>query len=382
MSADRSRRTVALVVTLALIVAIGAALVRGSFRDEPYEPGSPRPGGSKAVVSVLEDLGTGVQTERRTAGAAADLRAGATVLVTDPSALGREQLEALRTALDEGEGHLVLLLPDFGSLAVLAPGTRPTGTLAEPTDLRADERCGDASFSARTVRAGPAQLDEDGRVLSPARLYTGPDGSRSCFRADRGAVVVRSDRVTVLGSARFLTNGGVGGADDAAVALNALHDEEVTWYLPSATDPMATTVPGPLERLPAWSGPVALWLILTALLALWALSFRLGPVVVEPLPVRVRAQELTIGRAHLWRRARARDRAARALRSATAVRLADRLGLRRQEGLDALIAALAERTGADPSSLRRLLGPEPVTHDPDLVRLARDLDRLIQETER
>lgn len=380
---DRSRRITILIVVIALAVALGAAIVRASFRDAPYEPGSPRPGGSKAVVSVLEDLGTDVTTERRTEGAAAALRRGRTVLVTDPSGLGRAQLDALRDALDAGEGRLVLLLPDFGSLSVLAPGVRPTGTLGSTRDLTADDRCGDASLAARTVVAGPIDLDEEGEARAPARLYAGGDRSRSCFRTATGAAIVRTDDVTVLGSARFLTNAGVRDGDDAAVALNALADADgLTWYLPSATDPMAVTVPGPLDRLPAASGPVAVWLGLVTLLALWALSFRLGPVVVEPLPVAVRAQELTVGRAHLWRRAGARDAAAASLRSAAAVRLAERSGVRRRESLDALIAALSPHTDEEPGALRRLLGPEPVTTDEDLVRLARDLDRLIQETDR
>ena len=381
---DRSTRIAVVVVVLALLASVAAVLAQGRFREAPYEPSSPLPAGSKALVSVLEEQGAEVGTVRRTDEAARDLRAGGTVLVTDPSALGRDQLELLRSALDAGEGRLVLLAPDFGSLSVLALGIRPTGRVAEDAPaIRADASCADASFRARTVRAGELPLDDDGEQAAPGLLYTGGSGTRSCFRTDAGAAVVRTDDVIVLGSARFITNEGLREADGPAVALNAIGTAgPVTWYLPSATDPMASDLASPLEQLPPWTGPVALWLAVCVLLALWALSWRLGPVVVEPLPVSVRSQELTVGRAHLLRRAGARDSAARSLRSAAAVRLADRLGVRRREGLDALIAAIVPHSRRDGGEIRRLLGPEPVASDAELVRLAHDLDRLEKEIDR
>lgn len=381
---DRSQRIAVLVVVLALLASVAVVLAQGRFREAPYEPSSPLPAGSKALVSVLDEQGVEIATVRRTDEAAAALRTGGTVVVTDPSSLGRDQLEALRGALDAGGGRLVLLSPDFGALAVLAPGIRPTGRVAEDAPaLAADGACGDAAFGARTVRAGELALDDEGEQTAPGLLYTGGPGSRSCFRTAGGAAVVRTDDVIVLGSARLITNEGLRDADGPAVAMNAIGTAgPVTWYLPSATDPMSSDLASPLEQLPPWTGPVALWLAVCALLALWALSWRLGPVVVEPLPVSVRSQELTVGRAHLLRRADGRDAAARSLRSAAAVRLADRLGVRRREGLDALVAALVPHARRDAGEIRRLLGPEPVASDADLVRLAHDLDRLEKEIDR
>ncbi|UYG15708.1 DUF4350 domain-containing protein [Brachybacterium huguangmaarense] len=381
---DRRSRTIAVIVVIAaLVAALGAALARGAYRDAPFEPSSPAPGGSKAVVTVLRDGGATVRTERRTAEAAAALRSGDTVLVTAPSTLDRPQLEALREALDAGDGRLVLVTPDFGGLAVLAPGVRPTGTVEdEDARLSADAECSDASFAARTVRPGPVALDADGDQVAPAIVYSGPETARGCFRTGAGASIMRSGDVTVLGSARYLTNAGVGGADNAAVALNALGDGHVVWYLPSAADPMASTQPGAFERLPDWMGPVGLWLAVCVLVLLVALMWRGGPVVVEPLPVTVRAQELTAGRARLMHRAGARESAARSLRSATAVRLASRLGIRRGESLDALVAAAAPLVGRSPAALRELLGETPVRTDEELVRLADDLDRLEKEIDR
>lgn len=380
----RSRRLTTAAVVLALLVAIIAAALRGGYRDAPFEPSSPGPGGSKALASVLEEQGVEVAEERRTAGAADALRSGGTVLVTAPDELQHAQLEALHAALGEGDGHLVLLSPGFVALTMLAPGVQPTGTLpADAAPILADARCGDADFRARAIRAGEVPLTEDGSATAPGILYRAPEDVRACFTTPAGSAVVRSGDVTILGSARLVTNAGLRDADNPAVALNALGTSgPVTWYLPSPDDPMRDHVPGLIDRLPPWLPGVALWLVVCTLLALVALSRRLGPAVIEPLPVSVAAQELTVGRAHLLRRAGARDLAARSLRSAACVRLADRLGVRRREGLDALIAALAPHVDGDTSRLRALLGPHRITTDEQLVRLAHDLDRLEKEIDR
>src|SRR5699024_4838614 len=111
------------------------------------------------------------------------------------------------------------------------------------------------------------------------------------------------DGLIVLGSADLLTNDGIGRADNSALALNLLTaDGAVSWYVPSANDPMGTASQTPLGYLPDWAGPVLLWLLLVALIVLVALGRRFGPVVVEPLPVTVRPQELVLGRAQLLQR--------------------------------------------------------------------------------
>jgi hypothetical protein len=98
--------------------------------------------------------------------------------------------------------------------------------------------------------------------------------------------------------------------------------------------------------------------------------------------VTVRAREITIGRARLWQRSHARDRAARALRAGSASRIASRLGLRREDRLDILLDALEGRTAAPRSRLHDLLGPTPVHTDEELLRLAHDLDSLEKEIDR
>lgn len=373
----RSRLLVAAVV-LALLATVLVSVLRGSYRDGPLEPDAPTPQGSRAVVRVLEDLGTEVTVHRTTADAATTLRAGGTVLVTAPGRLGGEQLELLASARAEGGGRLVLLAPDFVSASVLAPGVRPSATSDAVTALSADAGCGQAAFGARTLRVRPVE-----GVSDQDTYYSVPAGAQGCFAREGASAVVVTDGAVVIGSPGVLSNEGVREADASALALNALADPQgLGWYVPSATDPMSTIAPTVLDHLPPWAGPLALWLLLVAVVALAAVSRRHGPVVVEPLPVTVRAQELTLGRARLMHRARAHQEAARALRAATASRLAHRLGVHREARLDVLVDALAPHTRRSPEQLHRLLGPAPVADDRALVRLAHDLDRLEKEISR
>ena len=113
--------------------------------------------------------------------------------------------------------------------------------------------------------------------------------------------------------------------------------------------------------------------------AIWR-GRRLGPILSEPLPVRVRAAETVEGHGRLYHRLAARDRAAEALRAGSIARLSRAFG--HAEDPLALSAAVARRTGRDPAEVRRLLFEAVPGSDDDLVNLARHLDRLEQEARR
>jgi hypothetical protein len=104
-------------------------------------------------------------------------------------------------------------------------------------------------------------------------------------------------------------------------------------------------------------------------------------VVSEELPVVVRAAETTEGRARLYQRAKARGRAAEALRRATLHRLAPVLGVPLVQGSPdpaVLCAAVADRLAGDSTAgaVRFLLYGASPTDDAALLRLADDLDAL------
>ncbi|MGP9682745.1 MULTISPECIES: DUF4350 domain-containing protein [unclassified Brachybacterium] len=365
-------------VVIAVLAAVLASVARGFYRDGPLEPDAPTGQGSKATVEVLTDLGVDVQVGRHTDDAVEALHAGRTVLVTAPSDLSGTQLTALAEAQEADGGQLVLVQPDFVTLSYFTTAISPTGAVRSTTDLPAGPGCGDLAHGARQVH-----VPGSGGLRGPSSLYRTSDEADGCFDAGDGALVAAEDGVIVLGSADLLTNEGIGEADNSALVLNVLGESgELTWYVPSAGDPMGSSSMSLVSYLPDWAGPVTLWILTVGLIAVVALGRRFGPVVVEPLPVTVRPQELVLGRARLLQRSDARDAAATSLRSATSTRLADRLGLRHESALDGLLAALAPHTDRSPEQLRTLLGPTPVTTDEDLVRLAQDLDRLEKEIDR
>lgn len=382
--AERGRRPGWLVaaVVLVLVATTVTIMARGAYRDGPLEPGAPTPQGSKALVQVLARDGVETETLRHAADAAAELRAGRPVLLDASAGLSPAQLDLLAEAHREGGGRLVLLRPDLAALRALAPGIIPTGSLEEASDVTAAGACG-----AVDTRAGTLRVQGEEGALGDSSLYQitadAPADAATCFEAGEGSLLAAAGDVTVLGSPDVLSNEGVAGADNAALALGLLGEEgTLGWYLPSPGDPLASGTPTLIDHLPRWAGPLALWLLAVAALGLWVASRRLGPVVVEPLPVAVRPEELVRGRARLLQSAHAREAAATSLRTAAARRLAGRLGLRGEHTLDALVAALGPHTDRSPAQLRSLLGPAPVPTDQQLVRLARDLDHLEKEIDR
>jgi hypothetical protein len=106
---------------------------------------------------------------------------------------------------------------------------------------------------------------------------------------------------------------------------------------------------------------------------------RFGPIVVENLPVVVRASETMEGRARLYSRARARLRALDALRIGTVERLARAVGLPRTATIDEVVNASAALTGRDRSSVSALLLDAVPTNDSELVRLSDELLTLEAE---
>ncbi len=125
----------------------------------------------------------------------------------------------------------------------------------------------------------------------------------------------------------------------------------------------------------------ALQLVVAGVLAAVWRGRRLGPLVMERLPVAIRASEATEGRARLYHRAHARDRASAVLRSAARTRLAPLVGVptRQAHSADALLPALSARLVDSQRDVRELLFGTAPADDAELVRLADQLDALERE---
>ncbi|WP_327253017.1 DUF4350 domain-containing protein [Streptomyces sp. NBC_01244] len=377
---------VALAVLLAAALAL-AALNSGA-RHGYLDPRSADPYGSRAVAELLRDGGVTVRVVTTAEQAADASGPDTTLLVTDPDLLGETQLRDIRSAIDLSGGRTVLLAPsDPLSLPALAPGTRTHGDSPAPdTNLDPGSAC---TLPAATT-AGRAATG------GGLRYTTGTPGATGCYpSAGHPTLLVlptgtHGGDTVLLGSEGILLNKTLAKEGNASLALQLLGSRPtLVWYLPSLADGTSDNGEGTgeersfLDLIPAgWSWALLQLFLAAAVAALWR-ARRLGPLVTERLPVLVRASEATEGRARLYRKAGARDRAATVLRAAARERLAALVGVPAAQAHDpaSLVPAVAARLTAgrppqDPDTL--LFGTTPTT-DAALIALADHLDALERE---
>ncbi len=371
----RRNRSTAVIVVVLIVVAVVMALAQSKRTAGILDPdGYDRPG-SHAVAALLADQGITVVrvTTADDAVRAVELAGGeATLLIVPTAPLSPRMLEKASTAHPL---RTVLVQPDADALAALAPWA----TVDEYATSEA-ERPADCEWSlAQRVGALPAQGSTYSTSLS---------GAHVCWN---GLVVddsgTRDDGVTIIGAAQALTNERLADSGYAALSMNALgHARTLVWWLPSLTDPLqfsSDEPPSVGDLIPSWVRWALLQLALAILVVVWWRGRRLGRVVVEPLPVVVRATESVEGRARLYRRGAARGRAADALREGTVSRLRARLGLPRTADPATLAAAVAARTGRSAPDVLALLAPGGApTDDASLTALADALDTLENEVRR
>ncbi|MFI5670150.1 DUF4350 domain-containing protein [Streptomyces sp. NPDC051704] len=361
-----------------LVAAVTLAALASGSRHGRLDPRSADPDGSRAVAELLQARGvtTRVVTTAREAAAAAG--PGTTLLVTNPDLLGESQLRAIRSAIDLSGGRTVLLAPGSPSLPDLAPAARTKGTAF---DQHLDPGCA----LPAAVSAGRADTGGEHRYTTDGATGTAcyPSGGHPTLLV-LPTGTTGGDTV-LLGSETILLNKKLASEGNASLALQLLGSRpDLVWYLPSLAD-VQDEDPAQersfLDLLPhGWSWAFLQLFVAAALAALWR-ARRLGPLVTEKLPVAIRASETTEGRARLYRRADARDRAATVLRAAARERLAALVGVPPAQAHDpaALLPAVSGRLTErrqDPAAL--LFGTTPAT-DAALVALADHLDALERE---
>ena len=358
-----------LVVTVILVIAAEA----GTASRDRLAADNPSPDGAQAVAEVLRQQGVSVTiaTDLRAALGAVHDHDDTTVLLFDPD----ELLDAEQhTRLQAAAADLVLVEPSFSTLADLAPGVNLAGSTTDV--LHAD-------CDLPAVRAAGSVAGD--RI----QLYRadGSSNPTACLRTDDGTALVRLDvdgtRTTVLGAGDALENGQITRAGDAALALRLLgQHRHLVWYLPGLADVAAQgdQAQSLADLTPPWVTPLAVLLLLALVAAAVWRGRRLGHVVVENLPVTVRARETMEGRARLYEKANARGHALDALRVGTVDRLAVLLGLPRTASVADVVAATSAATRRDAGEISRLLvGVEP-TGDAELVAFSDALLRLERET--
>ena len=362
----RRWRVLVVVIALALTAAVVGVLALPRTGAGALDPDSPTPDGSRALAQVLGDQGVEVARVARVADATRLASADATLLVVRPDVLPPD----LVADLSDTGADLVLVEPDSVTVdatgAELAPAGLVDETVSEPG-------CDDPDAVAA------------GRSAAGGSLYRATGDAEVCFGdGDTGGYAVWSDgdrSVTLIGQPAVLANETIDSGGNAALALRTLgaHDRLV-WLMASPLDGSTDgDAPDPTSLLPRWVGWVALQLGVVAVLAILWRARRLGRLVPEPLPVVVRSAETAVGRASLYRRAGARDRAAAVLRAASLRRLAGRLGLPASATGPEVVERAAAASGRPASGVHALLlGPAPAD-DLTLTTMADELDTLERE---
>ncbi|MEU7099135.1 DUF4350 domain-containing protein [Streptomyces longwoodensis] len=374
-------RGIALALLVLLAGAVTVATVRSDARHGELDPRSADPLGSRAVTALLADRGVTTRLVTTLAEARAATGPDTTLLVAVPDRLTERQQRLLHSATTGSGGRTVLVAAGGWSVGTLAPGV--TADPATSRDSTLDPGCD--LPAAR--RAGPA--DTGGIRYTSTR----PDADE-CYPSSRLPTLLRlpdtagQGDTVLLGGPDILLNERLDEQGNASLALQLLGSRpHLVWYLPSLSD---TTATGPEDEKSFFDLVPSGWLwgtlqlfIAAALAALWR-ARRLGPLVPEQLPVAIRASETVEGRARLYRKANARDRAAAALRSTTRTRLAPLVGIpvAQAHTPEALVPALSAHLHGDGRPLHSLLFGPPPSDDADLVSLADRLDALEREVRR
>jgi hypothetical protein len=358
------RHRTSLVLAAFLLLAVVTALLTsrgGTGQEAAYDPDNVGADGARAVARVLDDEGVDVEVVRSAddlADAGADART--TVVVTSTERLGESTVERLRR--DAGGAQVVVVDPGPELLRLL---DRPGSDGPSDTDGPVDAGCDDALYADLRIE-----------VDSASRM----PGS-GCF----DDTLVTDDDVALLGAPQLLTNDQVLRADNAAVALRLLGQQErLVWYVASYDDLVADDGVDFWSLVPDQVVPATAVVGLAVLaLVLWR-GRRLGPLATEPLPVVVKAIETTRSRGRLYRKAGDRAHAAQALRTATRSRVRARMRLGATTDEAALVRDVARHTGRPEAQVADLLGTlgRPPGTDRDLISLAAALAALEEEVRR
>lgn len=369
---------IAIVVVLATIMLTGALGAAG--RD--LSPESATPTGSKAVAEVLRHQGvtvTATDTMAATRTAAKDPSRTTIFVVDDGGYLDGERLRELERL----SADLIVLSPGYDALEAVAPEVGLAGSVDGVLDADCDFGPVQRARTVTGTGTGFRLLDQDADAI---QCLASGDGIHSLIRIAHG-----EKQVTLVGTRAALTNETVALEGNAAFALGLLGEHEnLVWLLPSIDEAIA---PGPTgepgaqggtvgDLTPDWVSPVMVLLIITAIAAGFWRGRRLGPLVVENLPVTVRSSETMEGRARLYQKANARSRALDALRVGGLERLAALCGLPRLASVDDIVHAVAAATGRTPSAVAGILRDDDPATERDLLRLSDALRELEDATGR
>lgn len=353
------------IATIILLLALVSVAISDSTKSaESLSATNPGPTGAKALVEVLRHEGVRVTVTDSLAETREAVRDPdhTTILLYDRDYFLDD--DQVQSALDLAS-NIVVLDPTYVMLDSISPDLAPAGYV--DGTLTADCTV-DAAEAAEEITGSGSGFRVIGDDADLETCFGSGDDVYSLVRVDSG-----STTYTVLGASDALTNGVILENGNAALGLNLLGEtDDLIWYVPGSDD-LAGGAPTAGELSPPWVLPVTLLFYLTLITAALWRGRRLGPLIVENLPVTVRASETMHGRARLYEKANARQHTLDSLRIGTVDRLAKACGLPTLATVEEVIAASAAIAAMDPHEVRRLLIDGHPASDRELVHLSDDL---------
>lgn len=362
-----------LVALLLVLLGFGAVLAAGAATGQnDLSATNPAPNGAAALVNVLRTDHVAVYAPDTLVDARHDAlhTENTTVAVYDPtSILTKGQIGKLKTIAT----NLILIEPSTHELEILAPNVSQAGYVSAQAKSDCDylpvQRAEEVDGLQNGYRIASGSTDAVGCL--------GGDGVYSLVRVHRGG-----QTVTVLGSDQILENQSILQDGNAALALGLFGStKDLVWYLPSLADVSGTAAGSPLPS-PPWVGlSITLVAIVFVAAAFWR-GRRLGPVVIERMPVNVRSNETMEGRARLYQKASARQHALDSLRIGTVSRIATLCGLPNLATVEEVVGAASRVTGREPGDVRGILLDTVPHSDLQLVHLSDQLLELEADVRR
>lgn len=363
--------TAAAVLLFAIAYAVVQSIANSVTETEPLDAGSTGPRGAKALLAVLRDEGVAVNDTDSLARVKA---AGpkSTLLVRPEAPTGLDYRKLARETTAE---RVVLISPNQDLLEAFAGKRIQAYTGVEGSTVIAD-----------TCDIAGLRLVKHIQGLTTGYRTTDDSSATECFRAGKGtersATVARvstgNREIIVIGGTGPFQNSTIAKSDNAAFALGILgRDNTLEWYSPSAGDLLEHRDP----VIPAWIPPA--WVLGMAALAAAAIwrGRRLGPLVIERMPVTVPANETVEGRGRLYEASGARQHALDAVRERCIRLVARRSGLGSHPAPEAIVQSVHAATGMSIADAARALYESVPTTDRDFTHTVRQVQSIARAFE-
>jgi hypothetical protein len=385
---------IAAAIVILVTVIVTMLLTSDNNPEDPLHYDSTARSGTKAMVETLRDHGVEVTTtedwdEARDAAEQPDTNL---LIPTNVDAMSEGDIDGFRSALHAHGNSLTLIDPGpsiarFSDRVTVNDNTSP---LASP-DAVSQPRCSSPSAQAAgAVTTGDHEYAEakkgtDG--ITACYPFTGPgvdeiDGAEVAPGSARGQLITDTGGpvpLTVIGNAEWVTNEHIDEEGNASLVLSQLSEtDHLIVYYPTA-DGAEEPPPSTVDFVPSWFISGALWLVPCLLVLLLVIGRRFGPLAVERLPVIVPAVETVHGRAALSARSHDRAGALHTLRTAALLRIAKRLSLGPETGVDDIIVGIASATGRDPAHLHHVFVSAAADTDAELTDLVHQLTQIESE---